>query len=230
MGKTKIIYEDNDIIVCHKPAGFPVQSAKVSMPDMVSELKAYLKRQYGQSYLGIIHRLDQPVEGLIVFAKNEKAASLLSKSVSSECDMCKYYEAVIWGHMKDKKGTLIDYLEKTNRNMAQVVSKDNTNGKKSILEYEVLDECSFDKELISIFNDLGDKEVERLGIYLKTGRFHQIRAQLSSRGCPLLGDMKYGSEEYINKAKSLGVRHIFLKASRLSFVHPTTGKMTEFTL
>ena len=228
--KTKIIFEDNDIIVCHKMAGFPVQSAKVSMPDMESELKAYLKRQSGQSYLGIIHRLDQPVEGIIVFAKNEKAAAVLSKSVSEKGDMCKYYEAVIWGHMKEKTSTLVDYIEKVDRNMAKVVSKDNQRGKKSILEYDVISDCSFDDELEEYLSNgkLSSREIERLGIHLKTGRFHQIRVQLANAGCPILGDMKYGFETNINKNKEIGIRRVFLKASRLSFAHPRIGEMMDF--
>ena len=115
--KTKIIYEDNDILVCIKPAGFAVQSANISSGDMESELKSYLKKTTGSPYLGIVHRLDQPVRGVIVFAKNEMAAAKLSKQVQAGNDktMGKYYEALVLGEDIPEEGTLTDYLVKDSR-------------------------------------------------------------------------------------------------------------------
>ena len=110
--KATILHEDNHIIVVHKPAGIAVQSAKIGQPDVVSELKKYLAKSAGSNpYLGVIHRLDQPVEGVLVFAKNPKAAAELSRQVQSD-DFCKEYLAVVCEILENKQGEFVDYLEK----------------------------------------------------------------------------------------------------------------------
>ncbi len=210
--RTTIIYEDNDIIVCIKPAGFPVQSSKIGSSDMESELKNYLKRKTGSVYLGVVHRLDQPVKGVMVFAKNDKAAASLSKQIQAGSDksMYKYYEAVCFGNMSEP-GTLEDYLIKDGKtNTSRVCSPTDKQGKKAVLDYEILENY--------------DEGYCKLGIHLYTGRHHQIRVQLSHAGHPLLGDRKYGSEASATLSDKLGMKNVALTAVRLEFIHPTTNK------
>lgn len=209
--KTTIIYEDNDILVCVKPAGFPVQSAKIGSIDMESELKNYLKRKTGNTYLGIVHRLDQPVRGIMVFAKNEKAAASLSKQVQAgqEKSMYKYYEAVCYGNIAES-GTLEDYLVKDGKtNTSRVSNANDRQAKKAILDYEILE---------------NNEEYCKVGIHLHTGRHHQIRVQFSHLGHPLLGDIKYGSPKSMELSEKLGIKNVRLTAVRVEFIHPSTNK------
>lgn len=209
--RTKILYEDRDILVCHKPAGLAVQTDKTSQMDMASELKNYLK----QSYLGVVHRLDQPVEGLLVFAKNKQAAAGLSKQLTNG-GLHKHYYAVCCGKPAASKGELVDYLVKDGKtNMAKTVEPSDPQGKEAILDYEVK-EIKNDKAL--------------LDVEIKTGRFHQIRAQLAHAGFPILGDLKYGNEKSINLSATEAVRNVQLYAYSLSFVHPGTRKKMEFKM
>lgn len=235
--RTKIIYEDEAILVIHKPAGFPVQTKGVGNMDCVCELKNYLKKQSlekisektpnkkipREPYLGIIHRLDQPVEGLMVFAKTQKAAATLSAQVSGADDsrMVKCYKARVFGHLPEKKGELTDYLTTDNKtNMSYVVEeKDSadleTEGKESILEYRVEFEDAYTQELY---------------IHLHTGRHHQIRVQLSHAGVPILGDQKYGTEDSIEYSRQQGIRNVCLRAVNLQFKHPTSGEWKEWEI
>ena len=177
----KILHEDNHIIVVHKPAGLAVQSARIGQADLVSELKKHLAKSVGSNpYLGVIHRLDQPVEGVLVFAKNPKAAADLSKQLQSD-DFCKEYVAVVCGRPEKPEGELVDFLEKENGMAVVAVPQ---KGKKAVLTYRVLKEVTAQEKILSM-----------LHITLKTGRFHQIRVQFSSRGFPLVGDHKYGSRD-----------------------------------
>lgn len=215
--KTKIIYEDNDILVCYKQPGLPVQSAKIGTIDMESELKNYLKKAVGSSYLGIVHRLDQPVGGIMVFAKNEGAAASLSQQVQagSSKSMYKYYEAKCYGEIKED-GCLTDYLVKDNKsNSSKVVSPGDKNAKKAVLRYEVLE---------------AHNEYTLLGVHLETGRHHQIRVQFAHMGHPLLGDKKYGTEESLKLSESLGIRNVQLTAMKLEFIHPSTKEKMLFDL
>lgn len=219
--KTKIIFEDNDILVCIKPAGFAVQSAKVSSGDMESELKSYLKRKTGNTYLGIVHRLDQPVRGVMVYAKNEKSAALLSKQVQSGVDksMCKYYEALVYGDMTADKGTLTDYLIKDAKtNSSKVTNESDKRAKKAVLDYDVLERLTSED----------GSAYCKLGIHLQTGRHHQIRVQFAHIGHPLLGDQKYGNERSASLSTALNIRNIELEAARLEFIHPSTGEKMIF--
>ena len=215
--RVKILYEDDAIMVIHKPAGFPVQTKKIGSMDCVSELKNYLK----SSYLGIVHRLDQPVEGLMVFAKNAKAAAGLSRQISSEDDsgMLKCYEAEIFGKVPGEKGELTDYLihnpaENTSR-VAKASEINQAGAKESRLSYEVISE---------------GEETQKLYIHLYTGRHHQIRVQLSNAGAPILGDQKYGTEASIRYSTEKGYRWIALKAVHLEFIHPINGKKMKWDL
>lgn len=236
--RTKVIFEDKDIIVIHKPAGLAVQSARVGQPDVASELKKYLVSQGMPPYLGIIHRLDQPVEGLLVFAKNNKAASALSAQLQKD-DFCKEYLAVVCGKPAAEEAELVDYLLKEG-SMARVVSpcRDygigeqsasssgadagkapaGEQGKKAVLRYRILDTAEADGQTFSL-----------LKVQLWTGRFHQIRVQLSHAGFPILGDRKYGSEESNLLTDSLQVKQTALFAGRLQFIHPISHKKMEYT-
>lgn len=220
--QTKIIYEDAHILVAHKPAGLATQSAKVGQPDMVSELKNYLAKQgskekNGAPYLGIIHRLDQPVEGLLVFAKTKEAAGKLTAQLAGGT-LNKQYYALVCGKLTEETGELVDYLRKEG-NLAKVSNPQDKEAKKAVLQYKVL---SY-KELESGAN------ITLLDIHIDTGRFHQIRAQLANGGWPILGDTKYGSKS-IEISKQLNLRNVALYAYRLELKHPITGKMLEFTI
>ncbi len=224
----KIVYEDKDIIVCHKMAGIPVQTGKVGAIDLVSELKNYLMKSQSskvikEPYLGIVHRLDQPVEGVILFAKNQKAAGVLSKQLTTGI-MNKCYYAVAAGVPGDgeEQGILTDYLIKDNKtNSSKVVTgKEITkDAKESKLEYALI------KKVI-----IGDKAYALYDIHLLTGRHHQIRVQMANAKKPLLGDRKYGNDFSNTLSTELSVKNVALCAYKLEFTHPSTNKKTEFKI
>lgn len=210
--KTKIIYEDNSILVCYKPAGLPTQTASVMSPDMVSELKNHLRRSTGsgtkEPYVGLVHRLDQPVEGLLVFGKTQSAAAVLSTQLN-DGTLHKTYLAVTEGIPEKKEDVLADYLLKDSRdNSSRVVPEGTKGAKRAELSYRV----------ISVKEGSALIEID-----LRTGRHHQIRVQMAHIGCPLLGDRKYGRS-------SRTVRNPALCASKLVFKHPQTGKRMEFAI
>ena len=215
--KLDIIYEDKDIIVCYKPAGIATQTASLSSPDMVNIIKNHLaKTQKEKSpYVGVVHRLDQPVSGLLVFAKNKKAAANLSKQIQ-DGNANKDYLAMCYKVPKEKEGTLIHYMIKNPvTKLAEICEEDNLKAsyKKAILDYKVE-------------RDLEDASI--LKIHLQTGRFHQIRVQMAHAGMPLLGDVKYGSERECQAGRDLGIRSVALCAYKLVFQHPVTGKKMSF--
>jgi len=223
--RTEIIYEDNDILVIYKPAGLATQTAKLGQSDVVSELKNYLK----QPYLGIIHRLDQPVEGLLVFAKNKKAAADLTVQLQRQGEggsLHKHYYAVVCGKPEEKQGRLVDYMYKSQDNLAVIVEVSASVGKteqgnvresakEAILEYRILAQGKV-------------ADIAMVDINIFTGRFHQIRAQMAHAAMPLLGDAKYASEESKDLARTLGVQTVALCAYRLEFRHPITKKILSF--
>ena len=205
MNKLNILYEDNHIIVVEKPYNILSQGDNTKDISMVDLVKEYIKEKYnkpGNVYLGLVHRLDRPVGGIMVFAKTSKAASRLSKSFLNH-EVTKKYLAIIKGRMKNNE-ELIDYIDKDDKGNACISKM----GKEAILEYEELeyDENS-DSTLISVD--------------LKTGRHHQIRIQFASRGHYLLGDQRYGVQD--NK-------QICLFCYYLSFIHPVTKEQMEFKL
>lgn len=212
--KAKIIYEDKEILVCHKPAGLATQTGKVGQKDLVSELKNYLG---GNPYLGLIHRLDQPVEGLLVFAKTAYAAKELSRQLTGNV-LNKQYFAVVWGKGFLNETRLEDYLIKDNKtNMSRIAGETESGAKRAELWAKAID---FD----------GVHNISFVEINLLTGRHHQIRVQMANAGFPLLGDMKYGTEESVTKSKELGVESVALCATKLAFVHPKTKKKMEFQI
>lgn len=206
----KVIYEDNHLLVVEKPVNVLSQGDDTNDKDMVNLLKDYVKVKYnkpGNVFIGLVHRLDRPVGGVMVFAKTSKAASRLSEQVRSKT-LKKTYRAVIHGTMKKEEDTLKDYLYKNkNTNMVSVVNKNHKECKDAELSYKTLGK----KDGFSLV------EVD-----LKTGRPHQIRVQFSSRKHPLFGDQRYGQD--INKKGD----QISLWSYKLEIVHPTTKEKMEF--
>lgn len=207
----KVIYEDNHIIVVEKPANIPSQGDKTGDLDMLTIIKAYLKEKYnkpGNVYLGLVHRLDRPVGGVMVFAKTSKAASRLSEQVREKVFKKKYL-VIVNGKFKEKKGTLKDYLLKNERlNKSRVVEEGTKNSKYAELDYEVL---KYDKE----------QNLSLLKIDLHTGRHHQIRVQLSSRDHSLYGDAKYNGRG--------SARQLYLWAYELTIQNVISKEEMTFT-
>lgn len=206
--KINIIYEDNHLLVVEKPVGIPVQEDKSKDIDMIRLLKDYRiknENKSGDAYIGLVHRLDRPVGGIMVFAKTSKAASRLSEEIRNNT-FHKTYLAVIKGILKNKEDSLNDYLIKNEKeNKSYVTSKDK--GKASSLKYKVISE----KDNLSLVE-----------INLITGRSHQIRVQFSSRNHPLVGDSKYG-----NNPNNIDIA---LFAQSITLVHPITKETLTFTL
>lgn len=212
--QTQIVYEDEAVLVIRKPAGLATESAGIGQKDVVSELKNYVaKKNPGKMpYLGVVHRLDQPVEGLLVFAKTKKAAENLTAQLGKGT-LKKEYLAVVCGKVPENTGRLVDYLAKE-KGMAVVKDAADTQAKKAVLTYTKKAET---------------EELTLLAVQIETGRFHQIRAQLSHAGFPILGDEKYGSEESKELSREKKIRFTALCAASLSFQHPVTGKTMAFT-
>ncbi len=224
------LYEDEDILVCHKKAGMATEGAKAGRMDLVSAARNYLARKNSKEgkgrqrnlppYVATVNRLDQPVEGVIVLAKNKKAATELSRQIKEHSTQ-KYYYALCYGLFDDKKGRLKDLLIRREDNgLADVVTDNSIRSiggepKQAELEYEVISH---------------DDNTTLLRIHLLTGRFHQIRVQLSSRGKPILGDEKYGSEESKKYSKEKGIQNVCLVAYKYVFKHPRTGKEVSFEI
>ncbi len=203
MSKLNILYEDNHIIVVVKPYNVLSQGDATGDRSIMDDIKDYIKVKYykpGNVYLGLVHRLDRPVGGIMVFARSSKAASRLSKAFN-EHSITKKYMAIVHGKVSEKE-ELVDYIEK-DKNGNSFISK---NGKKAILDYELL---QYNKE----------NDCSLVSISLKTGRHHQIRVQFASRGHYLLGDQRYGV---------LDNKQISLFSYYLSFEHPVTHEILEF--
>ena len=213
-----IIFEDNDVIVCEKPSGIPSQSDKTGDYDMVNRLKNYLFEKdpkKGEPYIGLIHRLDRPVGGIMVFAKTPLAAKRLSESVRGN-DMKKRYLAVLnydgTKELINKPKQLVDYLEKDARtNCSRITTAQDKNAKKAELFYQIKEV----KEGCSLV------EVE-----LKTGRHHQIRLQMATHLGGIWGDTKYNP---LFQDKT-GFSRMGLYAYQLEFTHPITKRKVKFTL
>ena len=208
--KLNVIYEDNHIIVVEKPVNIPSQQDKTGDIDMLTIIKEYIKEKYnkpGNVYLGLVHRLDRPVGGVMVFAKTSKAASRLSEQVRNK-DFKKEYLVVTDGKWEKENDILEDYLLKNEKNnLSKVVDKNKKNAKYAKLEYKVL---KYSKDI----------NLSVLKINLYTGRHHQIRVQLASRGHSIYGDNKYGTR---GKGKQIN-----LWAYKISFIHPISKKELTF--
>ena len=210
MNELSVIYEDNQIIVVEKEPNIPSQSDKTGDLDMISLVKEYIKEKYnkpGEVYIGLVHRLDRPVGGVMVFARTSKAASRLSEQVRNKV-FRKTYIAVVDGRLSKNKDILENYLYKDERNnISKVVDKNKKNSKLAKLEYEILD---YDEK----------RNLSTVKIKLHTGRHHQIRVQFANIGHSLYGDQKYGI-----RGKGKQIR---LWAYELEFEHPVKKEMMRF--
>ena len=204
MNKLDVLYEDNHIIVVVKPYNVLSQGDSTGDTSIMDMVKEYIKVKYhkpGNVYLGLVHRLDRPVGGIMVFARSSKAAARLTKAFN-EHKITKKYLAIVHGKMEKDKDELVDKIEKTSDGNSII----SDNGKEAILDYEVLD-----------YN--AENDCSLVSVTLKTGRHHQIRVQFASRGHYLLGDQRYGV---------LDNKQISLFSYYLSFEHPVTHEVLEF--
>jgi 23S rRNA pseudouridine1911/1915/1917 synthase len=220
-----IVYEDNYIIACIKPYGVPSQADKTYGVDMITMVKEYLYEKSEsdeEPYVAVINRLDRPVAGIILFAKDESTAAKLSDMVQDR-EIQKFYQVVVQGYMEDAEGDLSDYLlHDKKKNITQVVSKGTKGAKYAELHYEVLDELDTDEGPISY-----------LLVELKTGRHHQIRCQMAANGTPIWGDNKYnlgskgakgGPSPAKGGKKTKEQKEIGLYSTKMVFNHPVTGE------
>lgn len=204
----KVLYEDNHIIAVYKPAGVLTQGDKSGDPSLMDDVKKYLKDKYkkpGNVFLGLVHRLDKPVSGIVLFGKTSKGASRLSEQFRNHT-IQKTYHAIIVGKPKESRGEIKEkinkisffaegFTEKTDEELLAEIKKA-TKTRTAELSYEVIK-----------FND----KYSLLKILPKTGRFHQIRVQMANMGCPILGDAKYGAKDFLPD------RNIALAATAISF-------------
>lgn len=207
--KFNLLYEDNQIIVVEKPQNIPSQSDSSGDENMLDMVKAYIKEKYnkpGNVYCGLVHRLDRPTGGVMVFARTSKSANRLSEQFKTD-DVHKTYFAVVVGTPKVKKGHLIHYLKKDEKNnMVEIVPQSTVGAKRAELDYEVLEE---------------ENGYSLVQINLITGRSHQARVQMKSLGTPIYGDVKYGG-----KTAQTGLLNLY--AVQLTFDHPVTKDHMRF--
>ncbi len=209
-----ILFEDNHLLVVSKPQNMPSQPDASNDLDLYNLLKEYRKENEnkpGDAFIGIVHRLDRPTGGVMVFAKTSKAASRLTESMKNG-DFEKKYLAVVRGTPKERRGNLVDYLLKDeDKNIVLVLPTRADGAKEAILDYKLLE---------------AKTKTSLLEVVLTTGRSHQIRVQLSNIGVPIFGDMKYGAKENGDiKGKNL---HLALWAHMLKFEHPITHEKHVF--
>ncbi len=204
MNNLNVLYEDNHIIVVIKKENIPVQEDSSKDKDLITIIKEYLKEKYnkpGNVYLGLVHRLDRPVGGIMVFAKTSKAASRLSDEIRNN-KVHKKYMAIVHGKI-DEEGKLVNKISKDSKTNNTYLDE---NGKEAILYYKRI---KYNKE----------KDLSLVDINLITGRHHQIRFQLSNYGYPIYGDQRYGRQDK---------KQIRLFAYELSFIHPVTKEEMTF--
>ena len=214
--KLNVIYEDNHILVVEKPCNVASQGDETGDKDLLTMCKEYLKEKYnkpGNVYCGLVHRLDRPVGGIMVFAKTSKAASRLSDAIRTN-NFQKTYLAVVYDNNNSlkEKDSFEDYMIKNEAlNKSMTCSKEKHGAKFAKLEYELLESCGDETSPLRLVK-----------IHLKTGRHHQIRVQFSTRGYPLYGDQKYGTGP---KGEQIA-----LWAYKLEFKHPTKDEIMTFEL
>lgn len=240
MKQLKIIYEDEDILVCHKPSGMATEGARAYNIDLISAARNYLRRSMKNKaakipYIATVHRLDQPVEGVVVLAKNKKAATEISAQIKKRTTE-KYYYALCYGNILEDKGHLSDYLVRKEDSLATVISdkeRDSFCNDSYITENgEKIRTIGGEPKKAELdFQVVARNEVTTLlRIKLLTGRFHQIRVQLSHYGYPILGEAKYGTEESVNYSNENGIKNICLVSYKFALKHPTTKKRMEFEI
>jgi 23S rRNA pseudouridine1911/1915/1917 synthase len=210
MPDLKILFEDNHIIAVEKPVNIPAQGDKTGDTDMLTLIKELIKerdKKPGNVYLGLVHRLDRPVGGVMVFAKTSKGASRLSDQIRRKT-WKKSYLAVVNGNMETAEGELRHHLVKNEKlNMSRAVGPDHRNAKEAVLNYKVVG---------------ATEKFNLVRVVLQTGRHHQIRVQFCESGHPLYGDQKYG------RGFSRSGQQIALWASDLVIEHPVTQKVLSF--
>ena len=205
----RIIYIDNHLIAVTKPAGLLTQPDRNTDESLIDQTRQWIKEKYNKPnniFLGLVHRLDRNVSGVVLFARTSKAASRLSKQFR-EGTPKKHYRAIVLGKLKEEHTTLVHYLRKEKSLRATVFPRETPTAKRSELSYEVI-------------NSLEKKSL--LEVSLSTGRFHQIRAQMAFIGHPIMGDVKYGAPD------PLPNQEIALYAHKLVFSHPISNE--EITL
>lgn len=206
-----ILHEDNSVLVVVKSQNIPSQADKSGDIDLLTLLKQYIKDKYnkpGEVYLGLVHRLDRPTGGVMVFARNSKSAERLSKQIV-DGDMTKQYLTAVVGRPTDNKGILVNYLKKNAlTNTVYVATVGDHNAKRAELSYETLQ---------------SDDQTSLVKVQLGTGRSHQIRVQFSSIGCPVYGDVRYGGDAICKRGTNLA-----LWAFRLEFNHPVSRERMVF--
>ncbi|MCR5670249.1 MAG: RluA family pseudouridine synthase [Butyrivibrio sp.] len=242
----RYIYEDEDLLVCHKEAGMATEGARVGSMDLVSAARNYLARKQREDskgrqrnlppYVATVHRLDAPVEGVVVLAKTKKAATDIAAQIKAR-KTDKYYYALCYGTFGEEKALLTDYLvRREDTSLAMVISekqaKDITsdtvtleNGEKIRLISGGAKKASLEYEVIAKKDNMS-----LLRVHLLTGRFHQIRVQLSHLGCPIIGDTAYGSPESLECAQRHRIKSLCLVSYKFGLKHPTTKKHTEFSI
>ena len=207
----EILYEDNHIIAVNKKASDIVQGDRTGDRPLTEYVKDYIKKKYnkpGKVFLGVVHRLDRPVSGVILFARTSKALSRLNE-MFREKKVKKTYWAIVKNKPQNAKGTLVHYLLKNQlKNKSQAFINENKNTLRSELSYELI--CSLNNYYLLLISP-------------KTGRHHQIRVQLAKIGCPIKGDIKYGFDR-TNKDKS-----IHLHARKIDFIHPVSKEPVSIT-
>lgn len=225
MDKPVILYEDNHVLVAVKPAGLLSQADVTGSEDMLTLLKKYLCERYnkpGEAYLGLLHRLDRPVSGIMVFAKTSKCASRISMQIRGH-RMEKRYRAVVWGEPVKQHDTLTSYILK-NQEKNQVSVLPVTSPAEQIMDAK-LGVLTYTKTGSQMWESPeGPKRISLLEVNLLTGRSHQIRAQLADEGFPIVGDRKYGPEDSFYRGE------ICLESFLLSFNHPVSGERMTFEL
>lgn len=208
----EVIYEDNHLIIVNKAVGEIVQGDKTGDTPLSEIVKQYIKEKYnkpGNVFCGVTHRIDRPVEGLVVFARTSKALERMNR-MFREGEVHKTYHAIVEGHPENPEGLLEDYLVSDGRiNKTFVTDKSNKEAKLSRLRYSTIE--SFDRYTL-------------LEIELLTGRKHQIRAQLAAMGHPIKGDLKYGAK------RSNRNGGISLQSHRIEFIHPVSKQPIDITL
>jgi 23S rRNA pseudouridine1911/1915/1917 synthase len=204
-----VIFEDKQIIVVVKPQNVPSQEDDTKDPDMLNMVKDYIKQKDnkpGNVYVGLVHRLDRPTGGVMVFAKTSKSASRLGEQIKTG-EMRKSYLTVVMGTVEKESDYLVNYLSKNDKtNKVTIVGAATTDAKKAELKYKVLETAN---------------NLSLLKISLLTGRSHQIRAQLAHIGYPVFGDVKYGKEDAVKA-------NLALWAYELTLTHPTTKQTHTF--
>lgn len=206
----EVLYEDNHIIVVSKCPGEIVQGDKTGDEPLSETIKHYLKEKYakpGNVYLGVVHRLDRPVSGVVLFAKTSKALPRLNKMFSTHEQVQKTYLAIVGARPPQEAGTLTHWLTRNEKsNTARAYQREVPGSKKAILDYQLIG--SSDRYFL-------------LEVHLHTGRHHQIRCQLAAMGCPIKGDLKYGAP------RSNPDGSISLHAYRLQLEHPVSHQMLD---